>query len=53
MEEVNFIKTPNGGFPPIYHCKNKINTNNDEQTKRQYGINNKMVSIRNLLEKRK
>lgn len=50
---------PNGGFPPIYVCKDKIKRLKDkahdeeEATKRQYKTHKTSVSIKKIMEQRR
>lgn len=50
---------PNGGFPPIYICDEKISEKeqeqdtSDEMTKREFKTQKKTISIRELMEKRR
>ena len=48
---------PNGGFPPIYICDEKIGEleqdTSDEMTKREFKTQKKTISIRALMEKRR
>lgn len=45
---------PNGGFPPIYLCDDKLdNIPTDEPIKRAYSTINNVVSIKDIIQQRK
>ena len=50
---------PNGGFPPIYICKEKVKKlkdnlpDNEEASKREYKTHKTSVSIKKIMEQRR
>ena len=47
------INEPDGGFPPIYECKEKEKDEVKDNTKREYKTHKETISIRELMESRR
>jgi len=44
---------PNGGFPPIFLCDKKISPIEEKEKNREFVTNKKVISIKDIMKKRR